>query len=249
MKNCLKFGVLLSAVILAAGVVAEQTPKKTPWKITGQLEEACLCNAACPCWFNSMPSKMQCGGGFVLFIDHGHYGKVKLDGLAMGEMGQSPKGETMMNSYGNWEFSYLYIDERASEEQRAALKALGMIIMNVDASKNTEIRVVPITRQIDGKEHKIALGKYGTFHGHLVEGGLGGTVKIINPPGADPLHREYLQGETSKLTYTDAGQNWDAKDSNYMFGTFTVDSEQYAKYTAGLSQKMAEMQKQKSEAK
>lgn len=231
--------------LAAAGHAAEEMAKKTPWKITGQLEEACLCNSACPCWFNSLPSKMQCGGGQVVFIEKGHHGKVNLAGLAIGTVGQSPHGETMMNSFGKWEFSYLYIDEKANEEQRAALKEIGTIIFPVAASKNNEVRVVPITREIDGKEHKITLGKYGTFHGHLTEGGLGGVTKIVNPPGADPLHHEYLQGETSKLLYTDAGQNWDAKNSNYMFGTFTVDSEQYEKFSAGLSQKMAEMQKKK----
>ena len=67
--------------------------------------------------------------------------------------------------------------------------------------------------------------------------------KITNPPGADPLHHEYQQGKTTKFTYTDADQNWDMKDSNYMLGTFTVDSVQYAKYSAGLAQKMAGMKK------
>lgn len=247
-KRHVLFVSLLASTCLGlatVGVAAEEAAKKTPWKITGQLEEACLCNAPCPCWFNSLPSKMQCGGGQFVFIEKGHYGKVNLSGLAVGNMGQSPHGETMMNSFGKWEFSYLYIDEKANDEQRAALKEIGMIIMPMAASKNNEVRTVPITREIDGKEHKITLGKYGSFNGHLLEGGLGGPSKIVNPPGADPLHHEYLQGETSKLVYTDAKQNWDTKDSNYMFGTFTVDSEQYEKYTAGLSQKMSEMQKTK----
>jgi hypothetical protein len=52
---------------------ADQPKSKTPWKITGQLEEACSCDAACPCWFNSKPTKMTCGGGQVLFIEKGNY--------------------------------------------------------------------------------------------------------------------------------------------------------------------------------
>ena len=72
-----------------------------------------------------------------------------------------------------------------------------------------------------------------------MEGGLGGSSKITNPPGADPLHHEYAQGRTSKMTYADSGQNWDWQDSNYMLGTFTIDSAQYEKYVAGLAQKMA----------
>jgi hypothetical protein len=83
----------------------------------------------------------------------------------------------------------------------------------------------------------------------LIEGGLGGSPKIVNPPGADPVHHEYSQGRTSKMTYTDADQNWAWNNSNYMFGTFTVDDVQYEKYAAGLAQKMAQMKGQNASEK
>jgi hypothetical protein len=217
---------------------ATDAPKdKTPWKITGQLEEACSCDAACPCWFGSKPTKMTCGGGQVLFIEKGNYGNVRLDGLAIANMGQSPEGKTMMESMGNWNFSYMYIDDKATPEQRKALEAIGANVLLPNASKKSETRYVPITRKIEGKEHQITIGQYGTFHGHLIEGGLGGAPKIVNPPGADPIHHEYAQGHTSKMAYNDADQNWSWKNSNYMFGTFSVDNVQYEKYAAGLAQK------------
>ena len=96
-----------------------------------------------------------------------------------------------------------------------------------------------ITRKTEGKDHEISLGQYGTFRGHLLEGGRGGTPKVVNPPGADPIHHEYQQGRTAKMTYNDADQNWSWENSNYMLGKFTVDSAQYEKYAAGLAQKMA----------
>ena len=239
-------GLLIHVVSIRA---ADQPKDKTPWKITGQLEEACSCDAACPCWFNSKPTKMTCGGGQVLFIQKGNYGKAKLDGLAIASIGQSPEGQTMMESYGNWNFAYNYIDERATPEQRKALEAIAAAVLTPDVSKKTETRYVPITRRIEGKEHQITIGQYGTFHGHLIEGGLGGSPKIVNPPGADPLHQEYAQGRTSKMTYTDADQNWSWDNSNYMFGTFTVDNVQYQKFAAGLAQKMAEMKGEKAPEK
>src|SRR2546428_11263538 len=52
-------------VICTALAVSEQ---KTPWKIAGELEEACSCDAACPCWWGSKPTKMTCGGGGNLFL-------------------------------------------------------------------------------------------------------------------------------------------------------------------------------------
>lgn len=234
---------LVAGVLAGRAVLADQAAGEKPWKIVGQLEEACRCNGACPCWFDSKPTHMNCGGGQVLFIEKGTYGDVALDGLAIGMMGQSPDGKGMMESFGEWNFINFYIDEKANPKQREALASIAHTVMAGGASKNTEDRITPITRTINGKEHSISLGKYGEFHGHLIEGGLGGSSVIKNPPGADPLHAEYNQGQTTAMTYTDAGQNWKFENSNYMFGTFTIDSEQYKKFAAGLAQKMAAKKK------
>ena len=235
-----KVTLLSFAVIVLAGAVlaARAEAPKTPWTIVGQLEEACSCSAACPCWFGSKPTKMTCGGGQFLFIEKGSYGGVALDGLSVGSMVESPEGKSMMESVGSWKFSNLYVDEKANPQQREALVAIGKQVMPFDASPKKEIRYVAITRTINGKEHAISLGQYGKFSGHLIEGGLGGSSKIVNPPGADPLHKEYEQGTTSQMTYTDSGNNWKFEGSNYMFGTFQLDSDMYEKYSAGLAQKM-----------
>jgi hypothetical protein len=228
---------------LAGTPVSADTPK-TAWKVVGQLEEACSCSAACPCWFNSKPTRMACSGGQFVFIDKGHYGSVKLDGLAMGAMSKSPDGKGMMESFGNWDYNYYYLDAKATPEQRDALKALAKTILVPNASPKEEIRVIPIVRTITGKEHKISLGEYGEFTGHLIDGGMGGAVKIVNPPGADPLHKEYAQGLTTSISYNDAGASYKHEGSNYMFGTFEIDSAQYEKFAAGLAQKMADMKKE-----
>ena len=242
------------AMLLAAGVAqivpgrpaAAQGAGGTPWKIVGQLEEACSCAKPCPCWFDSKPTRMNCSGNQFLFIEKGSYGSVKLDGLAMANFVQSPDGKGMMESFGNWNMSYIYLDEKASPEQRKALEAIATVVLphaGAPADKRM-VRTVPIKRTVEGKNHRVELGQYGSFTAHLVEGGLGGSVKITNPPGADPLHKEYLQGETVSFKYTDGGQNWDFSGSNYMLGTFELDSEMYAKYQAGLSQKMQTQSKQ-----
>ena len=61
------------------------------------------------------------------------------------------------------------------------------------------------------------------------------------PPLADPTHKEFLQGQTTTLTYTDAGQGWKYKDSNYMWNKFEVDSKQYEKFEAEMAKKMGKM--------
>ena len=233
--------ILTVSLLVATGAVGADTAKKPSWKISGQLEESCSCNAACPCWFDSKPTMPSCSGNQVLFIKHGHYGKVSLDGLALASFVESPENQTMMQSYGKWKFSYLYIDAKANPAQREALEQIGKIVEPFAGSKNTKVRFVPIARQTAGDEHRITVGDYGSFRGKLLEGGLGGSSKISNPPGADPLHAEYRQGRAASVTYRDAGQNWNFKGTNYMLGDFTLTSEQYAKYGAGLAQKMAAM--------
>ena len=221
-------------------------PKKVSWRISGELEEACSCDAACPCWWDSKPTKMTCGGGETLFIEKGNYGDLRLDGLALGFIGQSPAGKSMMESFGNWNFAYLYVDEKANPDQRKGLEQIAMAIGGPAAPKEKmKVRYVPITRKVTGKDHQITLGPYGEYSGHLVEGGLGSLSKITNPTGADPIRKEYYQGRTTKYVYTDANQKWNWNGSNYMWNKFDVTSADYEKFAAGLSQKMQQMQHKK----
>ena len=153
----------------------------------------------------------------------------------------------MMESIGDWNFATIYIDEKASAEQRKALEAI-MRLANppVAPPERTHLAYVPITRRIEGSEHIITIGNFGGFSAHLLPGGMGGTPKIVNPPGADPIHKEYQQGRTTRQTYTDSGQKWDWANSNYMFGTFDTNSEEYEKFSAAM---MKAMEKKKSEKK
>ena len=40
---------LLFLLLAVTALTVSAEDKKTPWKMSGQLEEACSCNAACPC--------------------------------------------------------------------------------------------------------------------------------------------------------------------------------------------------------
>jgi len=189
---------------------------------------------------------MHCSGGQVVFIEKGNYGNVRLDGLAIGFMGQSPDNKTMMESIGNWDFANVYIDEKASPEQRKALEAIARDTLPPAAPPDrTKIKYVPITRKVEGSEHLITIGSIGSFSGHLLPGGMGGNPKLTSSPGADPMHKEYLQGRTTKQTYTDSGQKWDWSNSNYMFANFETNSDEYDKFNAFMMQQMEKMKGQK----
>ena len=240
-KNSILTLVVASAAIVSSTITASAaTTPKTAWKVSGELEEACSCRPACPCWFKSLPSRMTCDGAQVVFIKKGKYGKVSLDGLAFGQFVQSPERKSMFESFGNWNFDYVYIDEKANDEQREALKELAVHFFPM-AAKKREFRYVPISRKVEGAEHISTIGNYGFISGHLIEGGYDGTPKVSNPPLADPTHKEFLQGETTKMTYSDAGQDWKYENSNYMYNKFTVDNKQYEKHEAMMAKKMGKM--------
>jgi len=188
---------------------------------------------------DSKPTRMNCAGGQVVFIDKGTYGGVSLDGLAIGMVGQSPDGEAMMESMGRWPFVYIFLDEKANPEQRKALEAIAAQTIPPAASpEHTKTFWVPISRTVEGNEHNVKIGNYETFSAHLVEGGMGGPTKIVNPPGADPIHKEYEQGRTTSVHYKDGERNWDWKNTNYMFANFDVNSDDYQKFLAAMMQKM-----------
>jgi hypothetical protein len=165
-----------------------------------------------------------------------------LDGLAFGQFVQSPEHQSMFESFGNWNFDYVYIDEKANEEQRQALRDLAAHFFPA-AAKKREFRYVSITRKIEGDEHTTGIGDYGSFSGHLIEGGYDGAPKVSNPPLADPTHKEFLQGETTKMVYKDAGQDWKYEKSNYMRNKFKTDNKEYEKHEAAMAKKMAQMNK------
>ncbi|WP_144241263.1 DUF1326 domain-containing protein [Fimbriimonas ginsengisoli] len=244
-----KLTLSLLALLLAASVHPASDPVrkhirpvKTNWKITGQLVEACSCNAACPCWFGSMPSRMACSGNQVVFIKSGRYGSVPLDGLAVAQFVKSPDGKSMLESFGSWDLDSVYIDERANPQQRAALVDVAKHLF-APSAKSREIRYVPISRRMEGKEFLVSVGKVSDISGHLIDGGFTGAPKIVNPPLADPTHRSFQQGVATRLTFTDMGQNWDFKNTNFMVNDFTVDNAEYEKYEAAMAEKMKKANK------
>jgi len=243
MRTAPRFVVLFASFALAAAVAAPaQQEAKPSWHMKGELEESCSCDAACPCWWGSHPTKMTCSGGQVLFIEKGNYGDVPLDGLAVAQFAQSPEGKTMSESMGDWNFGYFYVDAKADAKQRAALEAIARQTFPPIPPDRVKVRYVPMTRTREGETHRVTLGQYGSFSAHLLPGGMGGAPRISNPPMAEPMHKEWSQGVTEKQSYDDA-KKWDFANSNYMFGSFDVTNADYEKFAAEMEKAMKEKKK------
>ena len=88
----------------------------TPWEIQGSELINCNCAYGCPCQFNALPTKGFCEAMGAIWIERGHFGDVRLDGLKIGVVFQWPgpihegKGKCQP-----------IVDTRASPQQREAL--------------------------------------------------------------------------------------------------------------------------------
>src|SRR5204862_8173586 len=104
------------ATAAAAAVDLHAIPAGGPWRIQGELSEACTCGVPCTCNFGMGPSPHHfCHAMFSLDIRSGHYEDVPLDGLHLAAA-NAAKGTV-------W-----YVDDRATEAQERALRAIARTI-------------------------------------------------------------------------------------------------------------------------
>lgn len=92
------------------------------WKLEGDYFENCSCDVLCPCLTSHMQAPAdseRCLVPFACRIDDGYLDDLRLDGLCFVLVFDSPA----VMAEGNWRQA-LYLDERASGEQQAALERI-----------------------------------------------------------------------------------------------------------------------------
>ena len=98
---------------------------QTKWHLSGDYFENCNCDVVCPCLVSpaapltAQPSQGVCDVALVFHIDTGRYGQVPLDGLNVAVVAHTPGPM----ADGDWTLA-AYVDERADDEQAAALGAI-----------------------------------------------------------------------------------------------------------------------------
>jgi hypothetical protein len=89
------------------------------WSLAGTVVIACNCDYGCPCNFNALPTQGKCEGGWTWHVEEGRYGETPLDGLTFTVMVDWPGA--IHEGDGR---ALILVDERADEEQRAAIATL-----------------------------------------------------------------------------------------------------------------------------
>ena len=97
----------------------------TKWQLSGDYFENCNCDVVCPCLVSrsppltAKPTQGECDVAIAFHIDTGSYGQVSLNGLNVVVAVHTPGPM----ADGNWSLG-AYIDERATDDQTAALGAI-----------------------------------------------------------------------------------------------------------------------------
>ncbi len=193
------------------------------WKLDGTYTEACTCEAACPCIMLSDPTEGDCTAVVGWHIDRGSYGGVALDGLNVA-VGVHTPGNMKEK---DWQAA-LYIDERASAEQRDALTQIfggqagghpARIAQHI--AQVSGVHHVPITFESDGRKGHLRVGTVGESEWEPIEGQGGGLVTVEgNPLAISPGHAAVI-GRARKARFQDHGIAFEASGRQAMVAPFS----------------------------
>jgi hypothetical protein len=137
----------------------EEIMKK--WLFDADYLQSCNCDYGCPCEFSAPPSPGFCEGMGVWRIDRGEYDGLSLNGTGLGFAAKWPGAIHEGNGT-----VLLFVDEKASPEQRDALLAIGsgqagglpFEILATTFSTLLEPRFVPFDFHLDGLKSSVRLG-------------------------------------------------------------------------------------------
>ena len=130
------------------------------YNVDGALLEVCTCNILCPCWVGEDPDNGDCQSIMAWHFDKGTVDGVDVSGLTFAGVMDIP-GNVLA---GNWR-AMVYIDDKSSPEQEAALLALytgklgGPVADLVKLiGEVVGVERVPITFNLDGVSGSVKIG-------------------------------------------------------------------------------------------
>jgi hypothetical protein len=131
------------------------------WFFDADYLQSCNCDYGCPCEFSAPPSAGFCEGIGAWRIDRGEYDGLSLSGTGLGFAAKWPGAIHEGNGT-----VLLFVDEKASPQQREALLAIGsgqagglpFEILATTFSTLLEPRFVPFDFHLEGLKSSVRLG-------------------------------------------------------------------------------------------
>ena len=131
------------------------------WFFDADYLQACNCDYGCPCEFSAPPSPGFCEGMGVWRIERGEFDGLSLNDTGLGFAAKWPGAIHQGNGT-----VVLFVDEKASPDQRAALLEIGsgqagglpFEILATTFSTLLEPRFLPFDFRLDGLKSSVRLG-------------------------------------------------------------------------------------------
>ncbi len=186
------------------------------WKITGALTEACTCSVPCSCNFGEGPSPHSyCYPFYSYHIRKGNYGDVVLDDLHFGSA--DLRGGR-----------HMFMDERANERQREALRIImARVVERVSADDSErkakemtdEIEYVRVEQQYDERKNLLKVAGIGEFAADYVMGLDKSSPVVVRNNTTWRIH-DSIKAKTSAYKVKIGRDEVSTKDTNSNQGDF-----------------------------
>lgn len=169
------------------------------WHLTATVAESCSCTISCPCNFGGEPNRNPCEGNRLISINSGHYEDVDLKGVAF------------LVTFTMRSWSKIYVSDKVSDRQMAAVEALLPIAFAGFHRGMLSFTKAPITMDIT--ESRVTFsGPESSVEMEVMRGFGGKPVKVMNLP--NPAYQDYTQYKSivhkhssDKATFSHSGTN------------------------------------------
>ncbi len=197
-------------VFLALGISQAQKKASTAavldFEVQGIGVTECQCTAyACPCRSNGHPTHGECDAADFAYIQRGHYGNVKLDGLKAVVIGD------LIDVKEEHTGAAIYFDEKTTPAQREAFLALFKFMFQWTPAKISQTKIVPIDFRESADKTAYTLNIPGILEEKAVmkrdkSGKPVNTVPAMDQWG-NAIH--YVDNVVFKYHDKDVGKEWD----------------------------------------
>jgi hypothetical protein len=198
------------------------------WLVEGEYFESCNCEVLCPCLLSHMtarPTEGHCDVVVGFHVSRGRFANVDLAELNAAVAIYAP--DKMAD--GNWTLA-AYIDERGSNEQRAALESIftgkaGGPMSALAALVRTVLptKTVPITFKIDGGTRRLTIAGVSEV---TVEGIVGAGQQVVHlDNAAHPIAQRLAIARSTTSRFNDQGLKFENSGRNGHFAPISWSSD------------------------
>ncbi len=201
---------LIAVVTLVVALSAPPRAAAPNWHLTATVAESCSCTISCPCNFGGEPNRNPCEGNRLISIKSGHYEDVDLAGV------------TFLVTFTMRSWSKIYVSDKVSDRQMAAVEALLPIAFAGFHRGMLSFTKAPITMEITERRVTFS-GPESSVEMEVMRGFGGKPVKVLNLP--NPAYQDYTQYKSVTHRHASSDHSWSHSGTNGFTSTMEAGSQ------------------------